>query len=45
MLIGMGATVMNKAKIGRGSVVAAGAVVVEGFECPPVSAHSTDMSP
>ena len=28
---------LNKAKIGRGSVVAAGAVVKEGFVCPPFS--------
>ncbi|MBV8115240.1 MAG: gamma carbonic anhydrase family protein [Silvibacterium sp.] len=33
-LIGMGATIMNNAKIGEGSIVAAGAVVPEGMVVP-----------
>jgi carbonic anhydrase/acetyltransferase-like protein (isoleucine patch superfamily) len=36
-LIGMHATVLNGARIGRGSIVAAGALVVEGMEVPPRS--------
>ncbi len=36
-LIGMNSTVLDKAKIGRGSVVAAGAVVKEGTQVPPGS--------
>jgi carbonic anhydrase/acetyltransferase-like protein (isoleucine patch superfamily) len=36
-LIGMGAIVMNKARIGRGSIIGAGAVVLEGFSCEPYS--------
>lgn len=36
-LVGMGALVMNQADIGAGSIVAAGAVVREGFRCPPRS--------
>jgi len=36
-LIGMGAIVMNKAVVGRGSVVAAGAVILEKFIIPPYS--------
>lgn len=36
-LIGMNATVLDKARIGRGSIVAAGAVVREGQEVPPGS--------
>ena len=36
-LIGMGAIVLNRARIGRGSIVAAGAVVREGQEVPPNS--------
>ena len=36
-LIGMGAIVMNDARIGRGSIIAAGAVVLEKMEIPPNS--------
>jgi carbonic anhydrase/acetyltransferase-like protein (isoleucine patch superfamily) len=36
-LIGMRAVVMNHAKIGKGSVVAVGSVVLEGMEVPPGS--------
>ncbi len=36
-LIGMGARVLNGARIGRGSIVAAGALVPERFEAPPGS--------
>lgn len=36
-LIGMGAIVMNHARIGAGSIVAAGAVVSEGVVVPPGS--------
>jgi carbonic anhydrase/acetyltransferase-like protein (isoleucine patch superfamily) len=36
-LIGMRATVMNGAKIGRGSIVAVGSIVTEGTEVPPGS--------
>ena len=28
---------MNQARIGTGSIIGAGAVVLEGFECPPYS--------
>jgi len=34
-LIGIGAIVLNHAKIGRGAVVAAGSLVPEGMEVPP----------
>ena len=37
VLIGMGATILNRAVIGRGSVVGAGALVLEGMEVPPFS--------
>eukprot|EP00438_Fugacium_kawagutii_P024430 Skav202103 [mRNA] locus=scaffold1980:54716:56556:+ [translate_table: standard] len=37
VLIGMGATVLNRAVIGRGSVIGAGALVLEGMEVPPFS--------
>ncbi len=40
VMIGMRAVVMNGAKIGRGSIVAVGAVVLEGTEIPP---HSVAM--
>ena len=36
-LIGMNAVVMNAARIGRGSIVGAGAVVLEEMEVPPFS--------
>jgi carbonic anhydrase/acetyltransferase-like protein (isoleucine patch superfamily) len=36
-LIGMGAIILDKAKIGRGSLVAAGALVTVGKEIPPNS--------
>jgi carbonic anhydrase/acetyltransferase-like protein (isoleucine patch superfamily) len=37
VLIGMRATVLNRARIGRGSIVAAGAVVTSGTVIPPDS--------
>ena len=37
VLVGMGAIVMNRAHIGAGSIIAAGAVVTEGAEIPPES--------
>ncbi|WP_430591492.1 gamma carbonic anhydrase family protein [Humidisolicoccus flavus] len=37
VLIGMSATVMNGARIGAGSIIAAGALVTEGVEIPPRS--------
>ncbi len=36
-LIGMGSILLNEVRIGRGSVVAAGAVIPEGMEIPPRS--------
>lgn len=36
-LIGMGATLMNNAKIGEGSIIAAGALIPEGMVVPPQS--------
>ena len=39
VLIGMGATVMDHAVIGRHSIVGAGALVVKGTEVPPRSAN------
>jgi carbonic anhydrase/acetyltransferase-like protein (isoleucine patch superfamily) len=36
-LIGMHATILNGARIGTGSIVAAGSLVVEGMEVPPRS--------
>lgn len=36
-LIGMGATILSKARIGAGSIVAAGAVVLGGASIPPRS--------
>ncbi|MBI4905018.1 MAG: gamma carbonic anhydrase family protein [Acidobacteria bacterium] len=36
-LIGIGAIVLNNAKVGQGSVIAAGALVAEGVEIPPYS--------
>jgi len=36
-LVGMGALVLNRADVGAGSIVAAGAVLREGFRCPPRS--------
>ena len=37
VLIGMGAILLNDARIGSGSVIAAGAVVTPGAEIPPAS--------
>lgn len=37
VLVGMGAIVLSHARIGRGSVIAAGALVTEGTEVPPES--------
>lgn len=37
VLIGMGAIVMDRVKIGRNSIIAAGAVVLEDTEVPPGS--------
>ncbi|MCP4548870.1 MAG: gamma carbonic anhydrase family protein [bacterium] len=37
VLVGMRATVLNGARIGRGSLIAAGALVREGQEIPPFS--------
>lgn len=36
-LIGMGSILLNRVRIGTGSVVAAGAVLTEGLEVPPAS--------
>ena len=36
-LIGMGAIVLNKVHVGRGSVIGAGALLLEGTEVPPGS--------
>jgi carbonic anhydrase/acetyltransferase-like protein (isoleucine patch superfamily) len=36
-LVGIGATILNNARIGEGSIVAAGAVVPEGMVVPPGS--------
>jgi carbonic anhydrase/acetyltransferase-like protein (isoleucine patch superfamily) len=36
-LIGMGATILNNARIGEGSIIAAGAVIPEGVIVPPRS--------
>jgi carbonic anhydrase/acetyltransferase-like protein (isoleucine patch superfamily) len=36
-LIGMGSILLNRCRIGAGSLVAAGAVVPEGMEVPPAS--------
>ena len=37
MLIGIGAVVLNNARIGRGSIIAAGAVIPEHTVIPPRS--------
>ena len=37
VLVGMGAVVLNRARIGAGSLIAAGTVVLEGAEIPPGS--------
>ena len=37
VLVGMGATILNGARIGRESIVAAGALVPEGMQVPPRS--------
>lgn len=36
-LVGMGSVLLNHVHVGRGSVIAAGAVLTEGFEVPPGS--------
>ena len=36
-LIGMGSILLNDVRVGRGSVIAAGAVVTEGMQVPPES--------
>jgi carbonic anhydrase/acetyltransferase-like protein (isoleucine patch superfamily) len=36
-LIGMGATILNNARIGEGSIIAAGAVIPENTVIPPRS--------
>jgi carbonic anhydrase/acetyltransferase-like protein (isoleucine patch superfamily) len=36
-LIGIGAAILNNAKVGEGSIIAAGAVVPEGMVIPPRS--------
>ena len=37
VLIGMGATVLNGARVGSGSIVAAGTLITEGMAVPPKS--------
>jgi carbonic anhydrase/acetyltransferase-like protein (isoleucine patch superfamily) len=37
VLVGMGAVILNGARIGAGSIIAAGAVVTEGVHIPPAS--------
>jgi carbonic anhydrase/acetyltransferase-like protein (isoleucine patch superfamily) len=37
VLVGMGAILLNRVRVGRGSVIAAGAVITEGTEVPPGS--------
>lgn len=37
VLVGMGAVVLNRARIGAGSLIAAGTVVLEGADIPPGS--------
>jgi carbonic anhydrase/acetyltransferase-like protein (isoleucine patch superfamily) len=37
VLVGMGAIVMNRVRVGTGSVIGAGAVCTEGMEIPPGS--------
>lgn len=37
VLVGMGAVVMNRARVGAGSIIGAGAVVPEGTDIPPGS--------
>ncbi len=37
VLIGMGATILNNARVGTGSIIAAGAVIPEGMVIPPRS--------
>jgi carbonic anhydrase/acetyltransferase-like protein (isoleucine patch superfamily) len=36
-LIGMGAIVLNSARVGRGSIIGAGSLLLEGMEIPPGS--------
>jgi carbonic anhydrase/acetyltransferase-like protein (isoleucine patch superfamily) len=40
VLIGMGAIVMDRARIGTGSIIAAGAVVLEDTDVPPGSIYA-----
>jgi carbonic anhydrase/acetyltransferase-like protein (isoleucine patch superfamily) len=37
VLVGMGAIILNGARVGAGSIIAAGAVVTEGAQIPPGS--------
>jgi carbonic anhydrase/acetyltransferase-like protein (isoleucine patch superfamily) len=37
VLVGMRATILNRARVGHGSLIAAGALVLEGIEIPPGS--------
>lgn len=37
VLVGMGSTVLDRAVIGEGSIIAAGTVIKEGMEVPPFS--------
>jgi carbonic anhydrase/acetyltransferase-like protein (isoleucine patch superfamily) len=43
-LIGMGAIILDRARIGRGSFVGAGALVTPGTDIPPGS-HAPDLDP
>jgi len=37
VLVGMGAILLNNVRVGRGSIIAAGAIVTEGTQVPPGS--------
>ena len=37
VLVGIGATILNNARVGTGSIIAAGAVIPEGTVIPPTS--------
>jgi carbonic anhydrase/acetyltransferase-like protein (isoleucine patch superfamily) len=37
VLVGIGATILNNARVGTGSIIAAGAVIPEGMVIPPRS--------